>query len=102
MVSSDDAVKTPTAPAAVPPSDCEETMRALWDYLDGALDSPGMAVIDSHLSRCEQCREHARFERGLIDRIRDLRREHDDAPALRLRVLEAMHAAGLPRTQDRR
>lgn len=79
------------------PPDCEETVRALWDYLDRALDAPTMAAIDAHLQRCEYCREHARFERTLLDRIRQLRREHDNVAALRGRVLAALHESGMPR-----
>ncbi|MEP6494333.1 MAG: zf-HC2 domain-containing protein [bacterium] len=84
------------APAAllVFPRDCEETVRALWDYLDRTLDAPTMAAIDSHLVQCEYCREHVRFERILIDRLRSLRREHDDAVTLRGRVLTALAEAG--------
>jgi anti-sigma factor (TIGR02949 family) len=77
------------------PPECEEAVRALWDYLDRALDAPKMAVIDDHLARCAPCREHARFERTLIDRIRGLRREHHDPVALRVRVLATLRDAGL-------
>jgi predicted anti-sigma-YlaC factor YlaD len=69
----------------------------LWDYLDRALGALQMAVIDDHLVRCTPCREHAGFERTLIDRIRGLRREHHDPAALRSRVLAALHDAGLSR-----
>ena len=57
-----------------------------------------MGAIDAHLARCDGCREHVRFERTLIGRIRSLRREHEDAgaDALRLRILEALERAGLP------
>jgi anti-sigma factor (TIGR02949 family) len=79
------------------PPDCEEAVRALWDYLDRVLDVPKMAVIDDHLAKCAPCREHARFERTLIDRIRGLRREHQDPATLRVRVLTALRDAGLPR-----
>jgi anti-sigma factor (TIGR02949 family) len=79
------------------PPECEEAVRALWDYLDRALDAPKMAVIDDHLAKCAPCREHARFERALIDRIRGLRREHHDPVALRVRVLAALRDAGLAR-----
>ena len=79
------------------PPECEEAVRALWDYLDRALDAPKMAVIDDHLAKCAPCREHARFERALIDRIRGLRREHEDPVALRVRVLAALRDAGLSR-----
>ena len=79
------------------PPECEKAVRALWDYLDRALDAPKMAVIDDHLARCAPCREHARFERALIDRIRGLRREHHDPVALRVRVLATLHDAGFAR-----
>jgi anti-sigma factor (TIGR02949 family) len=79
------------------PPECEAAVRALWDYLDRALDAPQMAVIDDHLEKCAPCREHARFERALIDRIRGLRREHQDPVALRVRVLAALRDAGLSR-----
>jgi predicted anti-sigma-YlaC factor YlaD len=79
------------------PPDCEQTVRALWDYLDRALDTATMAAIDAHLQQCAYCREHLRFERALLDRIRQLRREHDNVAALRERVLVALYASGLPR-----
>ena len=79
------------------PPDCEKMVRALWDYLDRALDAPTMAAIDAHLALCEPCREHARFEPALLDRIRQLRREHDNVAALRGRVLAALHESGMPR-----
>ena len=77
---------------------CEQAVRALWDYLDRTLDLPTVQAIDTHLAQCGGCREHARFERTLIERIRALRREHQDASAdaLRLRILEALERAGLP------
>jgi hypothetical protein len=86
----------PTA-AIVFPAECEEAVRALWDYLDRALDAPTMAVIDDHLAKCAPCREHARFERTLIERIGGLRREHHDPVALRVRVLAALYNAGFAR-----
>jgi anti-sigma factor (TIGR02949 family) len=98
MSAADDAGgRRSTAATAFPP-ECEEAVRALWDYLDRALDAPKMAVIDDHLARCAPCREHARFERALIDRIRGLRREHHDPVALRVRVLAALHHAGFARS----
>ncbi|MEP6692842.1 MAG: anti-sigma factor [Gemmatimonadaceae bacterium] len=82
-------------PGALPsPFTCEETVRALWDYLDRELDAPTMAAIDAHLARCDGCREHARFERELIDRIHALRRDYEDASPLRARVLHALGEAG--------
>jgi anti-sigma factor (TIGR02949 family) len=96
MSAANNARRGPLAAIAFPP-ECEEAVRALWDYLDRALDAPKMAVIDDHLAKCAPCREHARFERALIDRIRGLRREHQDPVALRVRVLAALRDAGLAR-----
>ena len=79
------------------PVDCEHAVRALWDYLDRTLDAPTMAAIDAHLAQCVYCREHERFERSLIDRLRALRREHEDVIALRGRVLETLVSAGWSR-----
>ena len=79
------------------PPDCEGVVRALWDYLDRALDAPTMAAIDAHLARCQDCREHLRYERTLIERIQGLRRAYPDAATLRLQVLSALHDAGMPR-----
>ena len=96
MAAADNTNRSSLAAIAFPP-ECEEAVRALWDYLDRALDVPKMAVIDDHLARCAPCREHARFERTLIDRIGGLRREHEDPVALRVRVLAALRDAGLSR-----
>lgn len=86
--------RTPEVKVIFPP-DCEETLRALWDYLDHALDGPQMTAIDAHLARCDGCREHFDFERVLVDRIRALRRDHDDAEMLRVRILGVLRDAGL-------
>ena len=77
-----------------PPLDCEATMRALWDYLDGTLDAPSMAAIDAHLADCEKCRGHLGFESKLLDRLTVLRRDHEDVRSLRARVLDALRNAG--------
>lgn len=87
----------PQPGARLSPLTCEETVRALWDYLDRELDAPTMAAIDAHLAQCDGCREHARFERALIGRIQSLRREYQDAGPLRARVLHALDEAGWKR-----
>lgn len=97
MSTGDDPNKQEAAEDVSFPPDCDEVVRALWDYLDRALDKPTMAAIDAHLSRCAYCREHLAFERALIERIQRLRRDYPDAPTLRRRVLSALHDAGMPR-----
>lgn len=97
MTFADDERNLKPQPTVSFPPDCDETVRALWDYLDRALDAPTMAAIDAHLARCAYCRAHADFERALISRLRDLRREHGDPVRLRERVLAALHGAGMAR-----
>jgi anti-sigma factor (TIGR02949 family) len=84
-----------TEAGAQPPIDCETAMRSLWDYLDRALDVTLASRLDEHLIRCDKCRAHADFERTLIERIRAIRREHDDPARLRTAVVAALEAAGM-------
>lgn len=76
------------------PLDCEATMRRLWDYLDGTLDTATMGAIDAHLADCEKCRGHLGFESALLDRLKALRQEHEDVASLRARVTKALADAG--------
>ena len=85
------------AETAIIPPDCELTVRRLWEYLDRALEPERMAQIAAHIDECVHCRSHVAFERRLIDEIRGLRAAHDDPAELRMRVLTALRAAGLPR-----
>jgi anti-sigma factor (TIGR02949 family) len=75
------------------PADCQTVVRALWDYLDRQLDEPQMAAIDAHLAECANCRAHSAFERRLVDEIRTVRGQHEDAAELRTRVLETIRRA---------
>lgn len=75
------------------PMTCDEMVRALWAYLDRAVDPVSMERIDAHLGDCVHCRSHAEFERTLLDHIRALRREHDEPEVLRERVLELLERA---------
>jgi anti-sigma factor (TIGR02949 family) len=80
-----------TPPVLIP--DCDAVVRALWDYLDGALEAPQMAAIDAHLAECEECRAHAGFERHLLEEIATLRQQHDDPAALRARIIDTLRRA---------
>jgi len=77
----------------VSPADCQTVVRALWDYLDRQLAEPQMAAIDAHLAECANCRAHSEFERRLIDEIRTVRCEHENAAELRSRVLDTIRRA---------
>ncbi len=79
--------------------DCEQTVRRLWDYLDGELEPLDLAAVDAHLAGCDRCPQHFAFERRFLDVVRDARAEvtgSDAASAseLRIRVLTMLEAAG--------
>ncbi len=77
------------------PPDCEEVVRALWDFLDGELEEADVERIEEHLEHCGYCRSHSTFERRLVDELAGLRRQHSDPDALRSRVEAALREAGL-------
>lgn len=74
--------------------DCEEVVRALWEYLDGHANDELRAGIDEHLARCDGCRAHFEFERRLVRALGDLRTRHLDAARLRAEVLAVLGDAG--------
>jgi anti-sigma factor (TIGR02949 family) len=76
--------------------DCEVVVRSLWAYLDGETSEGDARALERHLARCESCRAHADFEARLVAELVRLRRTHSDPVRLRMRVLEALCAAGLP------
>ncbi len=73
--------------------DCEQVVRALWDYLDAELDDGTLADIETHLRACAPCRAHADFEQRLLEEIARLRREHTDIEALKQRIEAALARA---------
>ncbi len=91
---------TNSRPPVVP--DCEQTVRRLWDYLDGEIGERELAAIDAHLAACEPCTSHYTFERRFLEAIRSVRdsAQTDDAEGgqLRDRVIRTLVAAGELRT----
>ena len=75
------------------PPDCEEVVRALWDFLDSELDDVTARRISEHLEACEYCQSHADFERRLVSELAGLRRQHSDPQVLRERVKAALRKA---------
>ena len=60
------------APVAFPP-DCEAVVRALWDYLDGAVGEEDKHSIEEHLAACQRCCGEAGDLRGRSRRLRQER-----------------------------
>lgn len=71
-------------------TDCRETTKQLYEYLDRELTPEEACEIQAHLSRCPGCFELERFESGIIKLVRrDCGSER--APAgLRERVARVM------------
>ncbi|HZM29987.1 MAG TPA: mycothiol system anti-sigma-R factor [Acidimicrobiales bacterium] len=46
-------------------SDCENSLHALYSYLDGELTDDRRAVIQHHLDECQPCAEPYDFEAEL-------------------------------------
>ncbi len=72
---------------------CEETFRRLDDYLDRALGPAERALVEAHLATCEACASEYRFERGVLDTVRD-RLAHLEVPAsLKEKMRRALDSA---------
>ena len=67
--------------------DCEQTVRRLWDYLDGELGPVELAAVDAHLAECERCPRHFAFERHFLEAVRAARRNASMPDAASLRTL---------------
>lgn len=84
--------------------DCEQTVRRLWDYLDGEVGVNELAAIDAHLASCEACSAHFVFERRFLAAVRAARDAVLAADpgsgdgALRGRVIEQLAVAGALRS----
>lgn len=88
-----------------PVFDCEQTVRRLWDYLDGQLGALDVAAVDAHLAECDRCPQHFAFERRFLAAVREARSEMPVADAnalerLRTRVVSVLAAAGELRTPE--
>lgn len=74
---------------------CDEVVRALWEYIDGRMERDSLGRIEDHLARCEGCRAHAAFEERLVRTLAGLRKQHSDPERLREHVLKVLRDAGL-------
>jgi anti-sigma factor (TIGR02949 family) len=75
------------------PISCEEALRRLAEYLDREIADISRAEVQEHLDTCRSCYSRAEFERGLKERLRELREEAVD-PAFESRICDL--ARGFP------
>jgi anti-sigma factor RsiW len=72
---------------------CDQIRSLVAPYLDGELDPPAVASVESHIAGCEACARHLAEMRALSGAI------HDELPALaapdalRARILDAVRTA---------
>ena len=71
-------------------AECEQIVRQLWPYLDGALPELWRERVVSHLEHCENCRSHFDFEREFLVAVRGAARTDGEFDGLRDRVLAAL------------
>ena len=55
------------------PTNCEEALRRLAEYLDGELNPDDARGVEGHLETCRSCYSRAEFERLLKSRVAELR-----------------------------
>ncbi|MFQ5889588.1 MAG: zf-HC2 domain-containing protein [Gemmatimonadota bacterium] len=75
-----------------PPGSCEESLRYVYEYLDGELDSATSARIDEHLRTCRRCYPHFNFERLFLDYLREKGLQARHAEELMRKVRERLRA----------
>lgn len=73
--------------------DCEESLKELYEFLDGELTVERRSHIRAHLEGCQQCYEAFDFEAEL--RIVVSTRCREEVPeSLRSKVLDALRQVG--------
>lgn len=70
-------------------ADCEETVRKLYHFLDGALTEERRHAISRHLDSCGDCVEVIGFETELRRVVADRCKDHVPEP-LKVRIAEAI------------
>ena len=69
---------------------CKEAIENLNAYLDGELSPRDVRLVDKHLRLCRECTRKYKFEKELLDGIRE-KLERIQAPAdLRERISRAL------------
>ena len=72
---------------------CDESVRQLWEYLDGALDTADRALVEKHLGRCRRCCGELEFAEVLRRHLANAR--HVDLPAdVRRRLHQTLEELG--------
>jgi len=84
-------------------AECEQIVRQLWPYLDGALPDEWQARVPElwrervveHLEHCDGCRSHFDFEREFLVAVHAAVNTEGEFEELKDRVLSALVQDGL-------
>jgi anti-sigma factor (TIGR02949 family) len=69
---------------------CDETRRYVDAWVDGELDPGAALIVETHLARCEECRDEADAIRSIKGALAASREGHAAPGALRSRLLAAL------------
>ena len=73
---------------------CENVVRQLWQYLDGAVDESERERIIAHLEMCTMCASHFEFAQAFLDAVAKARSVAAPDERLRGKVLAALASEG--------
>jgi mycothiol system anti-sigma-R factor len=73
---------------------CEQALRELYSFLDGALTVERRTVISAHIDECSECLDVFGFESELRQVIA-MRCREEVPESLRMRILEVIQATTL-------
>lgn len=79
-----------TTQGGQPMMSCEEALEALFEYLDGELDTMDTARIEKHLEICKACYPRAEFERSFLEALERARNAQTAPNHIQARVLAAL------------
>ena len=51
-------------------NDCSNSIKLIYPYLDGELDTKGSALVQAHIRECVQCRETFADEQEFLELVR--------------------------------
>ena len=82
--------------ATLDPISCEEVVRAVWDYLDGEIDTGTRDRIRDHLEICDHCLGQYNFEGAFLRTVSRALDDGADVASLRARIERAMNETSFP------
>ncbi|MDT8369563.1 MAG: zf-HC2 domain-containing protein [Longimicrobiales bacterium] len=76
-----------------PGMSCEESLRLLYEYLDGELDDLTAGEVKAHFDVCKACYPQLHLEERFRERLREAVASDDCPDAVRENVLAAIEEA---------